>query len=77
MRTTTLTASALLFAGTALVATIAATPANARPEPAPGPTAVLQTTGPCLLERVGTQFVRCDDLTGAGAPAPSHIPEQS
>jgi hypothetical protein len=28
----------------------------------------------CRLARVGTQFVRCDDLTGNGAPAPSFIP---
>ena len=30
----------------------------------------------CALERIGTQFVRCDNLTGAGARAPSFIPEQ-
>lgn len=30
----------------------------------------------CLLERLGTQLVRCDDLTGNGVPAPLHIPEQ-
>jgi hypothetical protein len=31
--------------------------------------------GNCPLERVGTQFVRCDNLTGAGVPAPSWVPE--
>ncbi len=31
---------------------------------------------PCALERVGTQLVRCDDLTGNGVPAPWHIPER-
>ena len=30
----------------------------------------------CPLERIGTQLVRCDNLTGAGAAAPSWIPEQ-
>lgn len=30
----------------------------------------------CLLERIGTQLVRCDDLTGAGVDAPYWIPEQ-
>ena len=29
----------------------------------------------CQLKRVGTQFVRCDNLTGNGAPAPSWLPE--
>jgi hypothetical protein len=30
----------------------------------------------CPLERIGTQLVRCDNLTGAGVEAPSLIPEQ-
>jgi hypothetical protein len=30
----------------------------------------------CPLERIGTQLVRCDNLTGAGVEAPSWIPEQ-
>lgn len=29
----------------------------------------------CPLERIGTQLVRCDHLTGAGVRAPSWIPE--
>jgi hypothetical protein len=33
------------------------------------------TTG-CPLERIADQFVRCDNLTGAGVPAPSYVPEQ-
>lgn len=76
MRTiATLTASALVASGAALLVAIAATPAAARPDPAQWPV-VHVDDGPCLLERVGTQFVRCDDLTGAGVPAPSHIPAQ-
>lgn len=30
----------------------------------------------CPLERIGTQLVRCDNLTGTGAAAPFWIPEQ-
>jgi len=29
----------------------------------------------CPLERIGTQLVRCDYLTGAGVRAPSWVPE--
>ncbi len=32
-------------------------------------------SGNCPLERVGTQLVRCDNLTGAGVRAPSWVPE--
>ncbi|MHC6591289.1 hypothetical protein [Arthrobacter sp. C152] len=31
----------------------------------------------CPLERIGTQLVRCDNLTGAGVSAPFWIPEQT
>ncbi|MGR0317831.1 hypothetical protein [Agromyces sp. ZXT2-3] len=81
MRTSTaLATSALIASASALLTAIAAAPAVARPEPAPEP-AISVIAGQsddraCPLERVGTQFVRCDDLTGAGVPAPSHIPEQ-
>lgn len=30
----------------------------------------------CLLERIGSQLVRCDNLTGGGVDAPFWIPEQ-
>lgn len=30
----------------------------------------------CLLTRIETQLVRCDNLTGAGVSAPFWIPEQ-
>jgi hypothetical protein len=30
----------------------------------------------CPLTRIGTQLVRCDNLTGAGVSAPFWIPEQ-
>lgn len=29
----------------------------------------------CPLRRIDTQLVRCDNLTGAGVPAPLFIPE--
>jgi len=36
----------------------------------------LTTYADCPLERIGSQLVRCDNLTGAGAPAPAWIPEE-
>ncbi|MFC9919062.1 hypothetical protein [Agromyces binzhouensis] len=79
--TTTALTSALVASAAALLSALAAGPAVARPEPAPEPTPtavsvrVADDLG-CALRRIGTQFVRCDDLTGAGVPAPSWIPEQ-
>ena len=66
-------------AGTALALLIivgGASAAGAKPDSGgPVPTGVL-TAGPdCELRRVGTQFVRCDALTGAGVPAPAWVPE--
>lgn len=38
---------------------------------------VVQLDAPyCFLTRIGTQLVRCDDLTGAGVPAPAWVPER-
>ena len=37
---------------------------------------VLNTYVDCPLERIGTQLVRCDNLTGTGVDAPYWIPEQ-
>lgn len=57
----------------------ACTPANARPlGPEPAPTsrfAFPDSRWACPLRRVDRQLVRCDDLTGAGVPAPLFIPE--
>jgi hypothetical protein len=52
--------------------TASAGAAIARPDPGP-PVPPTWTSGSCALERVGTQLVRCDDLTGNGVTAPSHI----
>ena len=52
----------------------------------PGPAAARQDAGPtaangghaadCFLQRVGTQYVRCDNNTGNGVPAPVWIAER-
>jgi len=67
---------ATIFAITLFAASQAA-PAAARPDPGPTPRPEPAVSDPmgCPLERVGTQFVRCDLLTGAGVPAPDWIPE--
>ncbi|WP_438855531.1 hypothetical protein [Agromyces sp. M3QZ16-3] len=79
--TTTALTSALVVSAAALLSALTAAPAIARPEPAPEPTPTVVSVqvaddDRCPLRRVGTQFVRCDDLTGAGVPAPSWIPQQ-
>ena len=51
-------------------------PANACQDPGTlEGTVTVVTDGHCKLTRIGTQFVRCDALTGAGAAAPSWVPE--
>ena len=61
----------------AVILISAASPAGAINQPGPARSAPISTVGSgnCPLERVGTQFVRCDNLTGAGVPAPSWVPE--
>ena len=62
----------------ALILLLAAGPASARQEagPATAP-ASDKNTSHCSLERVGTQYVRCDNLTGNGASAPGWLPSGS
>jgi hypothetical protein len=49
-----------------------ALPAGARTDPGLHlPT--FDTYDHCLLERVGTQYVKCDELTGNGVPAPAWV----
>ncbi|WP_448003295.1 hypothetical protein [Agromyces bauzanensis] len=68
----------LLVAGTSVI------PASALPDPGepdqpgtplyhPGVDVLYYYTGPRLLARIGTQYVRGDDLTGAGVPAPDWV----
>lgn len=61
----------------AVIAVSVAGPADARQDPGTPnlSTSAIQPTRHCPLTRVATQFVRCDDLTGAGVPAPSWVPE--
>lgn len=60
-----------------LLISAGALPASARPEPWPPPAAASAPTmgqQTCPLTRLGAQLVRCDNLTGAGAPAPLWVP---
>jgi hypothetical protein len=73
----TSTRRAIVTAAVILIAATGTAPAVARPDPG-GP----RTDSPsaydslhCPLTRVGTQFARCDHLTGAGVPAPPWVPE--
>lgn len=52
--------------------------AQARPTPGDaGPVVTIDQGPDCGLRRVDRQLVRCDNLTGAGVPAPLFIPELS
>ena len=44
--------------------------------PAPSASAVGSNNHTCWLQRVGTQLVRCDNLTGNGVAAPLWMPER-
>ncbi len=71
---------AAVLAGALLLTTlVTAGPAMAYIVPRPPVPTVEQTDedgttpGYCPLRRVGTQLVRCDDLTGNGVAAPAHV----
>jgi hypothetical protein len=63
----------------AVILASAASPAGAFNQPGTTRSAPISmlNSGNCPLERVGTQFVRCDYLTGDGVPAPAWVPERS
>jgi hypothetical protein len=74
-----------LAAVVTLMTTAPALSATARPDPG-DPSAEQSCTAVarghalsyepnCPLRRIGDQLVRCDNLTGAGAAAPSWVPE--
>ncbi|MCP2031028.1 hypothetical protein L1277_001119 [Okibacterium sp. HSC-33S16] len=66
----TAAAGALLVgAGVAALSTGAA--ASAPPSPS---TFTVNVSTSCSLQRIGDQFVKCDNLTGAGVRAPAFIP---
>lgn len=48
--------------------------AAARLDPGPA-VARIDPDGNCPLRRIDRQLVRCDNLTGAGVPAPLYVPE--
>lgn len=86
MNIATTKATAVIAVTIALVTAMNVSSASAFPDPgepgAPGPGhqtsaphRVATTSGVRLLERIGTEFVRGDDLTGAGVSAPSWVPE--
>jgi hypothetical protein len=61
----------------AIILVSATSPAGASMQPRlPRSTSISALgSGNCPLDRVGTQYVRCDNLTGAGVSAPSWVPE--
>lgn len=70
--TTTAAAATMLLLGAT------APSASARQDPGVVTIATIQTARhQCPLERVGTQYVKCDDLTGNGVLAPAWTPEFS
>ncbi len=72
------TRRSIVLAGTAsaLLLALAAGPASARPDHGDPVTRQTASSGQCALERVGAHYVRCDDATGNGVPAPAWIPER-
>jgi hypothetical protein len=72
---------ATALALSAVLAGVGTLPAAARPDDGRGgppdtPRVVVVTAGwYCPLRRIDRQLVRCDNLTGAGVPAPLFIPE--
>lgn len=69
VRALTAAAAALTIAG------LSAAPSTARPDPGLRPASV-SSENQRLLERVAQQYIRCDDLTGNGVPAPDWIPQR-
>ena len=71
---------ATALALSAAMACVGALPAAARPDdgrsrPGTPPVVILFSDQNCPLRRMDRQLVRCDNLTGAGVPAPLFIPE--
>jgi hypothetical protein len=72
---------AAAMALSAVLAGVGTLPAAARPDDGRGgqPGAprviILKEDRNCPLQRLDRQLVRCDNLTGAGVPAPLFIPE--
>ena len=61
-------------AAATIIAGLAAIPAAARPDPGE-PIPIRFSYANCPLNRIDTQLVRCDNLTGAGVTASASVPE--
>lgn len=77
-RTVTSTRRAVrVITATAVVVALSALPAAARQDPGRiDPPSPSTATYFCAPQRVGTQFVACDNLTGNGVPAPGWMRER-
>jgi hypothetical protein len=62
-------------AAVTLTAGLTAIPVTARPYPGEPIPVRFSSYDNCLLTRIDTQLVRCDNLTGAGVQAPAWVPE--
>ena len=63
-------------AAATIIAGLAAIPATARPEPGPPvQVRICSDDRNCPLQRIGTQLIRGDNLTGAGVTAPVWVPK--
>ena len=62
-------------AAATIIAGLAAIPATARPDPGGQFYVRFPDYRNCSLNRIDTQLVRCDNLTGADVPAPLSVPE--
>jgi len=56
-----------------LVVVVAAAPASASQDSGVGSGAARKVAAHCSVERVQTQYVKCDDLTGNGVAAPGWV----
>ena len=65
-----------VIAATALIVALGTLPAAARQDPGPAAPPQAHDTSSCALQRVGTQYVACDNLTGNGVPAPAWVEER-
>lgn len=69
-----------VIGGILLTVQLTAAPAMARTTPGDktsslDPIATKPIANNCPLQRIGIQFVKCDNLTGNGVPASPYIPE--
>ena len=74
MFTTRRTTTTTIALASLLVLGVGSRPATARQDPGPIVVQTIVDDRHCTLARVGTQFVKCDDLTGNGVSAPGWIP---